>query len=1361
MGRSLPALQEGYFQVDEMKFEDLLAMAADYSKILTFYGLDNRPEGDWEPFFSADESVINAQILATDLGQVRSGFAGWLVRSMPLFRPATDLSQMDWKEIPAFDLAHRLDWWLNQLQFNQLRSSESDECRELKEKIAGAIDGKLADELRSLAAFLEQFNINADFESSGELGGIWSVAGNPGVIPPEVLPPWDDHAGRDRIERFLTLNFYSFYHSISSLKTTSANLLPASLRNGTHNPAAAMYIAFVRLFNKAQTEANRFTGKHLDLYYYDILKARPQAWVPDSAYLILYPDVGQRRALVKKGTEFLAGTGDSNQPLIYTADNDLIVHGAGIRELRTLYFQRDPRKSPENQLDYASGARSFQIPVPPGNPSAPGDGDRPWPLFGMPKDNADDVISENARIGFALASPILYLNQGERNLSFLFRIEYLAFAPFRVTDLLDALGLANKLRDGSDLLSRHLREAFSAPVRSLLDEFDGATLSESLRQALPAELNQLSRGDLLYDEQRFASVDLTAATLDLIGQRPQGREVSRVNRMLLEEAYPEELRANRYLDYVLEELTDDLRFASREDAFFKAFAQMFTIQLTGAGGWLEVGEYLPLIHLIDRQLDEDLLKIQFQLGPEVEPIVSYSPELHGGGFNIDLPVVKFLINPTSYLYPYDLLNKMEINNIEIVADVGGVRDILLYNSLGQLDPDAPFNPFGPLPSLGSYWIVGSPEIARKQITSLNVNVEWGGVPAAAGGFQEYYQGYGMPFGEEMYEASVTVLSDGKWMPAEEHRQPRVKLFDSMSSDQGTSTGYGGRAATLSSGEEVTRFFKPVTGSQDEPEYGYNSRANNGFIKFTLAGPEQAFGHKEYPQQLTQVLTENARQKGLRSHRPIPNPPYTPLINTASLDYQAVATIDLGRVKSSVGSRLEERIYYIHPFGWESVSPANSGSISMVPRYDSSGNLFLGLSARSLIGPLTLFFHLREDCSPEAGAPPTRSSWSYLSSNRWIELDQDRVISDTTNGFLTSGIVTLELPDGITSDNTVMTPDLFWLRVSVDDHPEYLCSVYSIHSQALKVTGQTSSNSSQSPPGKLPAGTIKDPRISIPGIDRVDQPLDSFGGRVPETPDRLKTRLSERLRHKNRALVPWDYERLILDQFPEMFLVKCFSNMVPDPENPRRRGHILIVVIPDPRENPSLHLKPMVNGLTLSKIADFVEGRSSPMARIKVRNPSYEQVQVRCTVKFREGTGGGYYIRAVDQAISNYLSPWNSSGGNGAQFGWSIRCNDVETLIRNLEYVESVTNFSMLHIAEDDQNYSVLMDTVLMDAVRGKVELEEIGPLFPWSIAIPARRHAIETSDNTRPIRPERTGINELRIGTTLIITEKNNHGHQE
>ena len=51
-------------------------------------------------------------------------------------------------------------------------------------------------------------------------------------------------------------------------------------------------------------------------------------------------------------------------------------------------------------------------------------------------------------------------------------------------------------------------------------------------------------------------------------------------------------------------------------------------------------------------------------------------------------------------------------------------------------------------------------------------------------------------------------------------------------------------------------------------------------------------------------------------------------------------------------------------------------------------------------------------------------------------------------------------------------------------------------------------------------------------------MPSFGGRPPETPATYPARLGERLRHKERAVQPWDYERLVLERFPPLWMVRA-------------------------------------------------------------------------------------------------------------------------------------------------------------------------------------------------------------------------------
>ena len=71
--RLLPALEKDYFNVADMHFHTLLAMVADYARVMKFYNLDNQAEGSWEHFFLVDETVIIATILATDLDKLMAG----------------------------------------------------------------------------------------------------------------------------------------------------------------------------------------------------------------------------------------------------------------------------------------------------------------------------------------------------------------------------------------------------------------------------------------------------------------------------------------------------------------------------------------------------------------------------------------------------------------------------------------------------------------------------------------------------------------------------------------------------------------------------------------------------------------------------------------------------------------------------------------------------------------------------------------------------------------------------------------------------------------------------------------------------------------------------------------------------------------------------------------------------------------------------------------------------------------------------------------------------------------------------------------------------------------------------------------
>ena len=117
---------------------------------------------------------------------------------------------------------------------------------------------------------------------------------------------------------------------------------------------------------------------------------------------------------------------------------------------------------------------------------------------------------------------------------------------FEAADLKGPDRLASLLRDATDLstdlLSNYLKGKFSKDTQDMLNTYDSRQLpSPELQQALLKELNDLLKGPSLYDVDRFKPVNLSSATLEWTRQNLHGDDLVRLNRWLLQEAYPSAL----------------------------------------------------------------------------------------------------------------------------------------------------------------------------------------------------------------------------------------------------------------------------------------------------------------------------------------------------------------------------------------------------------------------------------------------------------------------------------------------------------------------------------------------------------------------------------------------------------------------------------------------------------------------------------------------------------------------------------------------------------------------------------------------------------------------------------------------------
>ena len=115
-------------------------------------------------------------------------------------------------------------------------------------------------------------------------------------------------------------------------------------------------------------------------------------------------------------------------------------------------------------------------------------------------------------------------------------------SPSFVADhILQPDSLAAKLATPKDALSKALRAALSAKVRKKLFTEDAAEVKASTPQALARALNKLAKGPSLYDPVRFPDKILSPETLALKGQTLQGNKLAQFNRLLLADAFREEI----------------------------------------------------------------------------------------------------------------------------------------------------------------------------------------------------------------------------------------------------------------------------------------------------------------------------------------------------------------------------------------------------------------------------------------------------------------------------------------------------------------------------------------------------------------------------------------------------------------------------------------------------------------------------------------------------------------------------------------------------------------------------------------------------------------------------------------------------
>lgn len=757
------------------------------------------------------------------------------------------------------------------------------------------------------------------------------------------------------------------------------------------------------------------------------------------------------------------------------------------------------------------------------------------------------------------------------------------------------------------------------------------------------------------------------------------------------------------------------------------------------------------------------------------------------------PVIRVLFQGRSNADPqdriadfYDCFRSVCLERIDLQVTVTGLKDIKMRGDIALINPDNPFPPFGQTPEVSARFHFANAEICTKKLDAMAVNVEWmehehlsaDGLPD----MESYYSSYSRcglgkvgTIKNEDFEVKLQFLDKRTWISIDEAGQG---LFNKAWS-------YRDFSKQTYQGDSFLEQPELPKDPLEWPRYYRLELANQGFLRKAYeevlanvtqaARRSEAAGNiydiikqeiKDYEEQVkaAKVAEAEAREKGDAYYQPaIPEPralpswpendrdigsltvnePYTPVIKSMRIDYVASARLNLTQARNSVSpDEMPVQLFRFNPFGYKKLEMTDN---FLLPQYEHEGYLFIGV--RDLAPPqnLSLLFQMISG-SGDVHLNTPEITWSYLSNNQWIAFTEAEILKDKTSGLQDTGIIQFQIPEAATNANTVLPPNLYWIRAAAKENITAVPHILDVKAGAVCVTYLNRNNDPEHLTSPLPASRITELTVRDAAISEVFQPYSSFNGKREETTEEFYIRVSERLKHKNRALTLDDYEKLILNRFPQIYKVKCLpQDELVTIESAWHRGEVVVVVIlKNSNSFPFFPLKPKAPNNLLNEIKQYIQTLMPSQVKVTVRNPRFEEVQYRLAVKFVDGADRGFYINKLNEDLKRYLSPWAYEKEAEISFGSTIYSSSIINYLENLDYVDYIANFCPLRQTIQHKEYIESIPLFL-------TEDNAVTTKYPDSVLVSADQHVIDVITTEFFDPGAFRGIGHMKIGFDFWI----------
>lgn len=702
--------------------------------------------------------------------------------------------------------------------------------------------------------------------------------------------------------------------------------------------------------------------------------------------------------------------------------------------------------------------------------------------------------------------------------------------------------------------------------------------------------------------------------------------------------------------------------------------------LTGPKGWIG-----PFAVQASRSGDELLLAIE--LPASEVAVVDHAQALHQQRFADGTPVLQLLLRDGAPM-SFGQFDGLTLRKAVASVSVRGLKSLKVENDFGTLDARKAFMPFGGQPVTGSRFFVGSDEVFSKPLTKVELRLQWQGAPADLVG---WYAGYAKA--SQMASVSAVLTFHGP------DGAQRSHTLDLMARDaDGVShlspdspppvsnpwkPGYRMRSL-VAAGSGVARrtaelraLALPLLRSDLLSAAAPVARA--GFLTVQLIDD---FLHGDHRGDAVRALLDKTNPKAIRE-------PYTPMVGQIALDYAARSAPTLiERAEPEAFTDTDLHAYHVDAFGCARVhawlgaaQPGGASAVPLMAPHAEAGALMIGLAGVRGGDAVHLLFQAAEG-SADPEATPQALRWSVLADNGWCPLAAGDLVLDTSNELRRSGLVSLVLPRATSTANTLLAPGLAWLRASVAAEPSAVCDLIGVHANAVEVVFDAQPGNAPHGGSALPAGSIAKARPGPASLKSVAQPYAGFGGAAPESDAALARRAAERLRHRNRAITPWDFERIALEAFPELHRVKCIPHA--SPSSWFAPGNVMLVVVPDLRNRHAVDpLRPRADIDTLQRVQRHLHVRCAAGVRVWVRHPAYRAVKLSFALALQPGRDFNHGRAQVHEALMRALSPWAFDAAVPVGFGGRVDRSTLLGLVESLDGVDHVSDFRLTVDGEPD------------------------------------------------------------------------------